>query len=298
VGVEEMGMEKYADLLKRKCGEENYQKLKELNNPELLNFIGKYVELCSPSSVFVRSDSPEDIQYIRNRAKELGEERELAVGGQTVHFDGYFDQARDKERTKFLVTENLNLGPDTNSLPREEGLKEIQDLLKNIMQGKEVYILFLSLGPLDSKFSIYAVQITDSSYVAHSEDILYRPAYEVFKRGGQSLKFFKYVHSAGVLENQVSKNVDKRRVYIDFIDNLVYSVNTQYAGNTIGLKKLSLRLAIGKADKEKWLAEHMFVMGVYGPNKRKTYFSGAFPSFCGKTSTCMVKGESIEKNLF
>jgi phosphoenolpyruvate carboxykinase (GTP) len=286
-------MEKYADLLKKKCGEENYKKLRDLSNPELLDFLGKYVELCNPSSVFVRSDSREDIQYIRNRAKELKEERGLVREGHTIHFDGYFDQARDKENTKFLLTKDLKLGPDINSLPREEGLKEIQDLLKNIMEGKEVYILFLSLGPLDSKFSIYAVQITDSSYVAHSEDILYRPAYGVFKRKGENLKFFKYVHSAGVLENEVSKDVDKRRVYIDFVDNLVYTVNTQYAGNTIGLKKLSLRLAIRKADREKWLAEHMFVMGVYGPGGRKTYFTGAFPSFCGKTSTCMVKGESI-----
>ncbi|RKY33448.1 MAG: hypothetical protein DRP78_07440 [Candidatus Omnitrophota bacterium] len=74
---------------------------------------------------------------------------------------------------------------------------------------------------------------------------------------------------------------------------MVYSLNTQYAGNTIGLKKLALRLAINKASKEGWLAEHMFVMGVDGTDNRRTYFSGAFPSSCGKTSTCMVTGEHI-----
>ena len=61
----------------------------------------------------------------------------------------------------------------------------------------------------------------------------------------------------------------------------------------MGLKKLSLRLAIRKADKQGWLAEHMFIMGVRGPHNRKTYFAGAFPSLCGKTSTCMVMGETI-----
>jgi phosphoenolpyruvate carboxykinase (GTP) len=74
---------------------------------------------------------------------------------------------------------------------------------------------------------------------------------------------------------------------------MIYSVNTQYAGNSIGLKKLALRLTIRKADREGWLAEHMFLMGVHGPNGRKTYFSGAFPSACGKTSTAMLQGETI-----
>jgi len=70
-------------------------------------------------------------------------------------------------------------------------------------------------------------------------------------------------------------------------------VNTQYAGNTAGLKKLALRLTIRKADREGWLAEHMFLMGVRGKGGRKTYFGGAFPSACGKTSTAMLPGETI-----
>lgn len=285
--------EKYVELLKTKCDEENYKKLMELDNRKLHNFIAKYVELCNPLSVFVRTDSLEDIQYIRDKAKEWKEETQLLMDGHTVHFDGYFDQARDRENTKFLVTKDLSLGADINSIDGQVGLAEIQELLKHIMDGKEMFILFLCLGPINSDFSIYAVQITDSRYVAHSEDILYRPAYEVFQRKGPDMEFFKYVHSAGELEGNVSKNINKRRIYTDFAESIVYSVNTQYAGNTVGLKKLSLRLAIRKADRENWLAEHMFIVGVQGPNNRKTYFTGAFPSFCGKTSTCMVKGESI-----
>jgi len=169
----------------------------------------------------------------------------------------------------------------------------VLSFLKNSMVGREMLVCFFCLGPTNSEFSIACVQITDSSYVAHSECLLYRGGYEQFKSIGDSEDFFRFLHSEGEMENCVSKNIDKRRVYIDLDENIVYSVNTQYGGNTIGLKKLALRLAINKASQEGWLAEHMFVMGVHGPGGRVTYFTGAFPSACGKTSTSMLPGQSI-----
>ena len=50
---------------------------------------------------------------------------------------------------------------------------------------------------------------------------------------------------------------------------------------------------VEKGDREGWLTEHMFILGVNGPGGRVSYFSGAFPSLCGKTSTSMVEGERI-----
>jgi len=148
------------------------------------------------------------------------------------------------------------------------------------------------LGPLDSEFSIPGVQLTGSSYVSHNEHLLYRQGYEYFKRFTGS-KFFKFVHSQGELtEKLTSKNLHLRRVYIDIEDETIYSANTQYGGNSIGLKKLAMRLAINRASKEHWLTEHMFIMGVHGPN-RITHFTGGYPSMCGKTSTCMIERETI-----
>ncbi|MCG2710792.1 MAG: phosphoenolpyruvate carboxykinase (GTP) [Candidatus Omnitrophica bacterium] len=284
---------KVLNILTEKCSQENIKKLSDLNNPELMKFVAEYTELCNPDSVFVRTDDAKDIGYIRNRAIELKEEMALSIKGQTVHFDGMKDQGRDAKNTKFFMVKGVEFGSHIHSIDREKGAAEIRGLLKNIMLGKQMYVSFFCLGPVNSDFSIYAVQLTDSAYVLHSEEILYRPGYEAIKKDGREKGFFKFVHSAGELENNVSKNVDDRRVFININENIVYSTNTQYAGNTIGLKKLALRLAINKADKEGWLAEHMFVMKVHGPKNRKTYFTGAYPSSCGKTSTCMVEGENI-----
>ncbi len=279
-------------ILKQKCSAGSFSRLSDFKNKNVLEFISKYIQLCNPDSVFVRSDSAEDAEYIKNKAVSSGEEKGLKITGHTVHFDGIHDQARDKENTKFLVTPDFQL-EGLNSMDRDEGLKEMENLLKGIMKSREMFVLFLCLGPVNSEFSIYAVQITDSAYVAHSEDILYRGAYEVFKNT-PGLNFFRYIHSAGGLdENKASCSIDKRRVYVDFMEDTVYSLNTQYAGNTVGLKKLALRLAIRKADREGWLAEHMFVMAVHGKDGEKDYFTGAYPSSCGKTSTCMVEGEKI-----
>ncbi|HPZ09501.1 MAG TPA: phosphoenolpyruvate carboxykinase (GTP) [Candidatus Eremiobacteraeota bacterium] len=279
--------------LKDKMDEKNLKKLVSLRNNHFEKFIEKYVILCNPDRVFLCDDSPEDVQYIREKAIVNGEERKIGLEGQTVHFDNYYDQGRDVKNTLYLLPEGVNFGPHIEATEREKGLKEIHEILKNIMKGREVYIRLFCLGPVNSPFSISAVQITDSAYVAHSEDLLYRGGYEQFKNLKNPADFFKFVHSEGELENSVSKNLDKRRIYMDLIDNTVYSTNTQYGGNTIGLKKLAMRLAINKASKEDWLTEHMLVMGVNGPDKRKTYFTGAFPSACGKTSTAMLPGENI-----
>ncbi|MBU0759867.1 MAG: phosphoenolpyruvate carboxykinase (GTP) [Candidatus Omnitrophica bacterium] len=281
-------------FIKEKCGAENYTKLERLANEKLMNFVAKYAELFKPASIFVRTDSKEDAEYTWRRAIETGQERPLATKGHTIHFDGYFDQGRDKDSTRYLLRPDEVLGSDIMSIDRDKGLAEIHKLFENAMEGKEMYVCFYCLGPTDSEFSMPAVQITDSSYVAHSEDILYRSGYEEFRKLKGQGNFFRFVHTSGELDGVVTKNVDKRRIYIDLQDEIVFSANTQYAGNTIGLKKLAMRLAIKQASEEGWLTEHMFIMGVYGPHKKRiTYFTGSFPSACGKTATAMLEGEKI-----
>jgi len=285
------------DILSKRLGGQ-LEKLTTIDNPQLHAFITEYVELCNPAKVFVCTDSAEDIRYTREAAIRNHEEATLAIEGHTIHFDGYYDQARDKATSKFLLPKGVDLGPEINAMERDEGIREIREILKDSMEGKELYVKFFCLGPPNSEFAVPCVQLTDSSYVAHSEDLLYRQGYAEFRRLGDYERFFKFVHSQGELVEAglgllVSKNIEKRRVYIDLEDEIIYSTNTQYGGNTLGLKKLAMRLAIRRGSHEGWLTEHMLLMGVHGPGGRTTYFAGAFPSMCGKTATATIADETI-----
>jgi phosphoenolpyruvate carboxykinase (GTP) len=283
-----------SDILRSMLNDDSYQKLMAIASPALHAFVADAIELCEPDLVRICTDSPEDIAYSREMAVKLGEEAPLAIPGHTVHYDGINDQGRDREVTRYLVPKNETLSKALNQMDRDEGLAEVRNLLKGSMKGHIMAVRFMILGPRNSIFSIPCVECTDSFYVSHSLDLLYRTGYEQFRRLGEKARFFTILHSAGRLdERKVSAETDKKRIYIDHTTDTVYSVNTQYAGNTVGLKKLALRLTIQRADEEGWLAEHMFLMGVKGKDGRKTYLAGAFPSACGKTSTAMLPGETI-----
>ncbi|MBW2978104.1 phosphoenolpyruvate carboxykinase (GTP) [Candidatus Woesearchaeota archaeon] len=275
--------------------EKNLAKLEALKNPKAMKIIEKYVNLCKPAKVTVLTDSQDDIDYLRKGSIKNKEETPLAMEGHTIHYDGVNDQARAKEVTKVLLPKGKYMSKFINTIDKEEGLKEVHEFMDGIMEGKEMLVCLFTLGPNNSRFSIPALQLTDSYYVAHSESILYRSGYEDFKQLNGSEDFFYFIHSAGQLdERNNTVNIDKRRVYMDLEENRVLTVNNQYAGNSVGLKKLALRLAINKASQEDWLCEHMFVMGVHPLSKdRVTYFTGAFPSACGKTATAMISGQTI-----
>ena len=281
--------------MKPKITQTDREKLDALNNPKVWEVVNEAIALMKPEDVMVFTDAEEDIAKVRQLALERGEEKKLTMEGHTVHYDSYHDQARDKPHTATLLPAGETLSRGLNVVEREAGLQEIYALMDGVMRGKTMIVRFFCLGPIHSRFSISALQITDSFYVAHSEDILYRQGYEEFRRLKNKDDFFYFWHSAGELEkNNTTKNIANRRIYVDPLENRVLSVNNQYAGNSLACKKLALRLAIYRANQEDWLTEHMFISAFYPLDKsRKTYFSGAYPSACGKTSTAMLPGATI-----
>ena len=288
-------MNKYLAALQPKLTQDDYKKLSTISHPQVHQAIFQSAELCNPADIFICSDTPDEVAHIRNMAIVSGEESAaLATPGHTFHFDGPNDQGRDRAVTKILVPKGDSLSDALNQMDRDDGLAEVQALCKDAMKERTMIVRFLTLGPADSEFTIYCLECTDSWYVSHSVDLLYRKGYDAFRRAGQGMVFFNTLHSAGkVDEKMVSLDHEKKRIYIDYTANTVFSINNQYAGNSIGFKKLALRLAIRKAHQEGWLAEHFMIMGVYGSDGRKTYIAGAFPSACGKTSTAMLPGETI-----
>jgi phosphoenolpyruvate carboxykinase (GTP) len=79
-----------------------------------------------------------------------------------------------------------------------------------------------------------------------------------------------------------------------------FSVFCTYAGNTLLMKKGNHRFAVDLAtyfQQGQQLSEHMFITGLTGPDGRTTYFAGAAPSGCGKTTTAMVGTDFIGDDL-
>jgi len=96
-------------LLEERLDADNLKKLLALDNPKMHAFIADAIELAQPKSVFVCDDSKKDLAYIRTLAIESGEEKALSIEGHTCHFDGFYDQARDKANTKYLLSSGTDL---------------------------------------------------------------------------------------------------------------------------------------------------------------------------------------------
>jgi phosphoenolpyruvate carboxykinase (GTP) len=133
--------------------DKSYSRLTALNNQKVYDFVGEFAEHCAPASIYVCDDSKEDELYIRKTALQKGEEHPMALSEQTIHWDGYGDQARDKVNTKYLVyPENLEKMKSLNSLPYEQGYNEIMGIAKGIMKGKDAVVKFFAEGPTESPF--------------------------------------------------------------------------------------------------------------------------------------------------
>jgi len=156
-------MNPYLEALQPKLSGEDFKKLSAINNPNVHEFIAKEMDLCHPKDIFICTDSAEDIAHVRKMSIVSGEEQAiLTLPGHTVHFDGENDQGRDRQATKYLVPKGVILSKALNQMDRQEGLSEVRGLLRDAMQDKTMIVRFISLGPVDSIFTILGLQCTDS----------------------------------------------------------------------------------------------------------------------------------------
>ena len=285
-------------LIEKRLDATNLSKLSLIKNQSVLQKIANAIVLCDPDSVFINTASDADRQFIRDLSIEKGEESKLPMEGHTIHFDLKDEQGRIIDRTFYVYNE----GEEVNSLAklkdRSEVFKDVQDKMTGIMRGKIMMIGFYLRGPVGAPASNPAVEISSSTYVLHSADILYRNVYSDFDQEVEKLgHFYTNIHSEGLNRPEDLPNA---RVFMDRSHLTTYSFNCTYAGNTLLMKKGNHRFSVDRSVYEKegqQLAEHMFITGIEGPGKRVTWMIGAAPSGCGKTTSAMAGDHFVGDDL-
>ncbi len=270
----------------------------KIENPQILIRIANSIVLCNPRSIFINTGSNEDKQFIKNLAIEKGEESPLAMENHTIHFDLAEEQGRIVDRTYYIANPEDQVSSLANRMDRTTALEQVRSNMKDIMKDMTMIIGFYMRGPVGSPVSNPALEITSSTYVAHSAELLYRNTYADFNKEVKKLgHFFTNIHSEGLNR---TKDLPDARVFMDRKFQTTYSFKCTYAGNTLLLKKGNHRFAVDKAvysNLGKELSEHMFITGIHGPDNRVTWIAGAAPSGCGKTTTAMAGNVFIGDDL-
>ncbi len=276
-------------VFKQKMDPDHLSRISNVEHPDVLIRIANAIVLCNPDRVYINTGSPQDRAFIKALALEKKEEHPLAMENHTIHFDLAEEQGRIVDRTFYIANPEDQVSSLANRMDRKQALADILSSMKGIMQGMTMVVGFYIRGPVGSPVSNPALEITSSAYVSHSAEILYRNCYSNFAKEVKAQgHFFTNLHSEGLNR---SEDLPDARVFMDRQYQTTYSYKCTYAGNTLLLKKGNHRFAVDKAvykNPGKELSEHMFITGIKGPKDRITWFAGAAPSGCGKTTTAMA----------
>ena len=276
----------------------NAAKIAKISTADALVKIANAITMCAPDRVFIIGSGPQDAEACRRMSLEAGEECPLAMKDHTLHFDLPEDQGRMVDQTYYITNENEEVSSLAKKMLRAEALEYIRATMDGIMKGKTLLVGFYNRGPVGAQGSIPALMISSSAYVLHSANILYRNVFDCFDSEAERAGvYFTNLHSQG---SGRSEDIPKARIFMDRSWFTTFSMYCSYAGNTLMLKKGNHRFAVDLCTyyrRESELSEHMFITGMTGPGGRKTFFAGAAPSGCGKTTTAMVGSDYVGDDL-